>query len=139
MEQEKGNFRSRVFGGFHRQDVIDYIEELAAERNTLAKENSELQERVYDLEERAAEPEAQEESAEDCRAQISDMLTEARELLASVKAEYDALFSDVNINVSHAQGELKNMTARLSGIISTLKTAGERLEAVSGMLEEKEE
>ena len=68
MEQEKGNFKSRVFGGFNRHDVIDYIETLATERNELSRENERLRGQVEALEERleevsqpAPEPEVQPE------------------------------------------------------------------------------
>ncbi len=50
MEQEKGNFRGRLFGGFNRRDVIDYIEVLAGERGELERENQKLRERIWELE-----------------------------------------------------------------------------------------
>ncbi len=138
MEQEKGNFRGRVFG-FNRRDVIDYIEELATERNSLARENRELQERLFELEESASAPIPEDNGGENCRAEISEALEDARELLRAVRAEYDALCADVKINASQAEGELKTVSARLSGIQTTLRTAGERLEAISEKLETKEE
>ena len=32
MSEKAGQFRGATFGGFHRQDVLDYLEKLAAER-----------------------------------------------------------------------------------------------------------
>lgn len=140
MEQEKGNFRGRVFGGFNRQDVIDYIEELATERNALARENQELQERLWELEDRPPEPAPDETgSVRAERDELVRAIDEARTLLRSVKSEYDALCADVKINATQAEGELRTISSRLSGIRTSLGRTGERLEEISSKLETKEE
>ena len=155
MEQEKGNFRGRVFGGFCRQDVIDYIEELAAERNGLRRENQELRDRVWELEEKldasppaedpAADPDGasgaspEPSAAEAERAEIEGALTEARELLRSVRSRYDALCTDVKINAAQAEGELRSVSVRLAGIQDALRSAGDRLEEIGMRLEAKED
>lgn len=145
MEQEKGNFRGRVFGGFDRQDVIDYIEELATERNMLRRENDDLRERLWEYEDGAAAPAEKPEDdgasdkAEDIRRELEGALEDARELLRSVRAEYDALCADVKINATHAEGELRSISTRLTGIQETLRSAGERLEEISERLEDKKE
>ena len=138
VEQEKGNFRGRVFGGFDRQDVIDYIESLATERNALSRENQELRERLWELEERSSAPE-EPDSADERRREIAGALEEARALLRSVKGEYDALCADVKINAAQAEGELKTVSARLSGIQAALGAAGERLEEIGDRLRISEE
>ena len=144
MEQEKGNFRGRVFGGFNRQDVIDYIEELATERNALARENQELQERLWELEDRPPEPAPDETGSVngEVRAERDELvraIDEARTLLRSVKSEYDALCADVKINATQAEGELRTISSHLSGIRTSLGRTGERLEEISSKLETKEE
>lgn len=139
MEQEKGNFRGRVFGGFDRQDVIDYIESLATERNSLSRENQALQERLWELEERASAPAGESDSASGQRQEICAALEEARELLRSVKREYDALCADVKINATQAEGELMTISTRLSGIQAALGSAGEKLEEIGSRLEISEE
>ena len=48
-DRDKG-FRGQFLGGFNRRDVLDYIEELSAERNSLAAENEKLRNRVDALE-----------------------------------------------------------------------------------------
>lgn len=138
VEQEKGNFRGRVFGGFDRQDVIDYIESLATERNALSRENQQLQERLWELEEQAAAP-AEEPAGDSERREIAGALEEARELLRTVKREYDALCADVKINATQAEGELKTISARLSGLQAALGSAGEKLEEIGSRLETSEE
>ena len=36
MSEQTGQFRSAAFGGFHRQDVLDYLEKLTKEKQELA-------------------------------------------------------------------------------------------------------
>ena len=63
MNENTGQFRSAAFGGFHRQDVLDYLERITRENQTqkqaleqaLAEEQAEaqvaaLREKVNDLE-----------------------------------------------------------------------------------------
>ena len=67
MEEEKGNFRGKLFGGFNRNDVINYIESAAAQFNATEKERDDLAEEkerlTEELEELKCELEAQKESA----------------------------------------------------------------------------
>ena len=63
MANEKGNFRSSLFGGFNRRDVADYIEKLSAERNRYKAENSSLNETVEKLQ----------SDIEDLNAQIKEL------------------------------------------------------------------
>ena len=35
MQEKAGQFRSTPFGGFHRQDVLDYIEQLTQEHQEI--------------------------------------------------------------------------------------------------------
>ena len=47
MQEKAGQFRSTPFGGFHRQDVLDYIEQLTQEhqetRQRLERQRDEAQ------------------------------------------------------------------------------------------------
>ena len=43
---EIGSFKSKIFGGFDRKDVVNYIEKLAAERNKYKQQCSELEEEI---------------------------------------------------------------------------------------------
>ena len=107
---EKGNFKGRVFGGFNRHDVIDYIETLAAERNTLARENERLRGKIEALEERLEtpsdrpEPEAPAcaaaEALEEERRELRRAAQEALRALREVKSQYDTVCADIKVNAS---------------------------------------
>jgi len=54
MSDTTEKFRGRLFGGFDRRDVVDYISRLADERNQAIVERDQLFERVAQLEEELA-------------------------------------------------------------------------------------
>lgn len=150
MKGERGNFKSRVFGGFNRHDVIDYIETLAGERNALAQENERLRGKIDALTERleealAPEPEQDEQTSEpepeaDGLSRARDALAQARGVLSDVKREYDAVCTDIKINATQTDRELNQISLRLRGLRDSLAAAGERLEALgAGLHEEAEE
>lgn len=135
VEQEKGNFKSRVFGGFNRHDVIDYIEGLARERNDLLRDNQNLRGKIEALEERLDAAQEQAEPDESDRDIAAKALEETRGILEDVRRQYDGVCGDLNINVTQAAHELGVVNAKLSALQDTLKTAGERLDAVSERLQ----
>lgn len=139
MKGERGNFKGRVFGGFNRHDVIDYIETLAAERNELSRENERLRGQINALEERLEQEPEEPVEQEDSRRELRDALEEAREVLNGVKSEYDAVCTDIKINATQTDHELKLITAKLTGLQASLADAGKRLEAIGAELNTKDE
>lgn len=143
MKGERGNFKSRVFGGFNRHDVIDYIETLAAERNELSRENERLRGQIDALEEgldREPQPVPEEPvEQEDSRRELRVALEEVREVLNGVKSEYDAVCTDIKINATQTDHELKLIAAKLTGLQASLAAAGKRLEAIGAELNTEDE
>ena len=69
MSEQTGQFRSAAFGGFHRQDVLDYLEKLTKEKQELAaqlatseEERLQVQSRLEQLEEEAKAAQAAQEA-----------------------------------------------------------------------------
>ena len=132
MPQETGNFKSRLFGGFDRHDVIEYIEELAAERNALQRENEELRAQLdeamemepavsTDLGEDAAK------SVEQYKKQKSEILAKTKETLCDLWEKYDSVCGDLKVNVTQIQGELTDMGVLLGGLVDSMASVGLRL------------
>lgn len=138
VEQEKGNFKGRVFGGFNRHDVIDYIEKLAGERNDLLRENQKLQGRIEALEERLERAEDK-RAAEEARSVAAKALEDAKGILEDVISGYEGVCGDININVSQAAHELGAVNVKLTTLQETLKSAGERLDEVREKFGDSEE
>lgn len=145
MEKEKGNFKSRVFGGFNRRDVIGYIETLARERNDLARENQSLRGRIEALEERLSELEDRPEEvpvtpklpAQDelVLARARKILDNAHGILGETMRAYRELCGDLNINAAQAEHELRGVSGKLAALRETLNDAGERLSVLDAELD----
>lgn len=94
-------FRSATFGGFHRQDVLDYLEKSAAEHNQQVKDLEQklddARRRAQELEDGAAKLEQENEllaaSAEGLKSRADtaeENLQQRDEQLTALQAEFDA-------------------------------------------------
>lgn len=110
MEQNK-QFRTAGFGGFHRQDVLDYIERTAKEQADRRRELTDQ------LQEARAQIQAREEESSALREQLRAAQLE----LEQVKADRNLLAED---------------TARMSGQLDQLLTDGRSVGQLKEELEE---
>ena len=88
MANENG-FRGKLFGGFNRKDVADYIEKLAAERNRL---KAEADQRRNEALSRAAQNE-----------ELSRLLGEARKVADEARAHAEELAAQVRAGITRAE------------------------------------
>ena len=149
MGGENGNFRSKFFGGFDRRDVIDYIEKLAEERNSLRGENELLQERVSQIEVQLSEKsvenscrisqleaELDAERTKSCEA-MEMAIEGAEEIVREFRQRYEELRSDVEISLAHTRCEITKTSECVDRMYSAFVVAGTRLdeieEAISNM------
>lgn len=145
LEQEKGNFKSRVFGGFNRRDVIGYIEALAKERNDLKRENGALRGKLEALEDRLAEHASAEDA--DCatpdlpdqetlvRARVEEVLKNAHAALDEVRDAYRTFAGDVLQSADETDRELSAMSEKLTALRQALQEGEERLTALDTELD----
>ena len=85
MQEKAGQFRSAAFGGFHRQDVLHYIEQLTREHQAncerLERELTEERTARQQAEERLRQAEAQAAEAEKAQADLENTLAATQEEL----------------------------------------------------------
>lgn len=128
-------FRTAAFGGFHRQDVVDYIEssakEHAAQLNALRTELAEARQRITVLE----GEEARANGLEDLNVALSarvDTLAPLEEETAALRAELDALRPQAeaytSLKESMAEIELESR-ARASLIQKDAESAAAQIRA----------
>lgn len=86
MNETTGQFRSAAFGGFHRQDVLDYIETITRENEARREE---LEQALAREREARAQAEARLETAEDQAAQAASERDRLAEELARTKEALD--------------------------------------------------
>ena len=138
MNQETGNFKSMLFGGFNRRDVIDYIEVLAAERNELQKENEHLLEQLELASETnlnnstddaasVGSDNAIQDELKEYRKKVDQILSDAKRELAEIKNKYDLVSSDLKINVTQATGDLASMGSQLESLLDMMSAASSKL------------
>ena len=96
MQEKAGQFRSTPFGGFHRQDVLDYIEQLTQEhqetRQRLERQRDEAQAALAQAEDALGQ--AQEERLAQTQAELENTaaaLAQVREEKAALEEKLRAL------------------------------------------------
>ena len=141
MTQERGNFRGRLFGGFNRKDVINYIEALAEERNKLAQENAQLKEQMEAIAESQQASEISENDNRDIQEKseyvkvepsvnCGGAAAEIRETVLQMRNSIEAFQRDIRINVINAQSEIADITAKFTEILGAVESVEERLESL---------
>ena len=125
MTGEVNSFRSRFFGGFNRDDVVDYIAKLAQERNELEVAKTKAENDLYalTLEIENIRSEADEERRlmkEDYEHKISVFET-AADAFAEYEDSFKALCADVGAAATGVFTVMQNagdITARLPALLS---------------------
>lgn len=113
MSEKAGQFRGAAFGGFHRQDVLDYLEKMARERQeereaqetekaglmaSLEEERAaraRAENRLALLENRASETTGAQKELEDVVARLKEELAEKEAQLAQAKVEAEELHRQI--------------------------------------------
>ena len=114
MSEKAGQFRSAAFGGFHRQDVLDYLEKMSVERQeeraaqeaekaallaSLEEERAaraRAENRLALLENREAETSDVQKGLEEELARLQEQLTEKDAQLAQAKAQAEELKQQIS-------------------------------------------
>ena len=121
MSEKAGQFRGAAFGGFHRQDVLDYLEKLAVERKEeqeaweaekaaqaalLEQERAaraRAENRLALLENRASETTGSRKELEDAMAELRQKLEEKEAKLSQAQAEAEELRRQIGKLAPEAQ------------------------------------
>ncbi len=121
MSEKAGQFRGATFGGFHRQDVLDYLEKLAGERReerelweaekaglfaSLEEERgarARVENRLALLENRASETTDAQKELEDKMAKLREELAAKETQLAQAQAEAEELRQQIGRLAPEAQ------------------------------------
>lgn len=115
MSEQTGQFRSAAFGGFHRQDVLDYLEQLT-------KEKQDLEARLTAETEGRAQAEAKLD-------QLQEEALAAREAQETMAAELEYLRGEVEARsaaLSQAEEEVHVLRAQ----VETLRPGAESWEHI---------
>ena len=151
---DSGTFRSKLFGGFDRNDVANYIEKLAAERNDYIVECRDLEVKVQDLsdeierlkaeftEQLSSQEKAHEEQIEELTADYENKLAEAEKAVREAEqraeekrtAELDAakaVLDELLGSFGDAESDTRLLLDRIG---ADLAEAGKKLEKMPDVL-----
>ena len=103
MNEQTGQFRSAAFGGFHRQDVLDYLEKLTKEKQELA---------------------SQLEKETEARARAEERLTQAEDAARGSKEAQEAMGGELE----YLRGELEARSAALAKAEDEIKVLRAQVE-----------
>ena len=126
MTGEISYFRKRFLGGFNREDVIDYIEKLAQERNKLQAEKDRAEQKVQSL---TGELETLRVEIEEARkSEFEDRENKIAAVIAALKT-----FSDLETTLSNLNSDIFNISKRAR---EEFKTARQDIAELPGILEQ---
>ncbi len=134
--------KGQLFGGFHRQDVINYIEKTNSEKNQLRKELDqadaklrELEDTVESLKARLSQMEEQGKSYESEREETASQLTQLRQELEVAKTELNEKRREELSEALKAATELKESFFLVKGLVTSRTASLKReLNLASGEL-----
>jgi len=116
MSEKAGQFRSAAFGGFHRQDVLDYLEKMAGEhqeeRAAQEAEKAGLQAMLE--EERAARARA--ENRMDLLENRESMTSDAQKKLEEEIARLKAQLAEKEEQLTRAKAEAQELRQKISSL-----------------------
>ena len=139
MGGENWKFKSEVFGGFNRRDVINYIEKLASERNELQKENERLSERISEMEKELldkssadsatiAQLETELEMERTSAREAREIAAEgAEKIMGEFRSKYDEFREEMKTGLTNAHSELAKSSKYINRFWGMFETAGKRL------------
>ena len=135
MGTEKIGFRTRLFGGFNREDVAASIERISAERNALKKRVQELEDQISALTEEAARARADATQAIQAAAEAavraenaqSEAVRQAAETLSTLNTQYTDASGELAAAVQATQTQLHMIGDQLSALTDKLAVTGSRI------------
>ena len=108
MNENAGRFRSAAFGGFHRQDVLDYIQTLTQEsQNTIKESQDTVKTLTSQLEESQAERKRLEQELQTLKIQHR----QAEEMCRTLEEELTRCKSEV---LSEAENQTQALRSRVA-------------------------
>ena len=127
MNENGGQFRSAAFGGFHRQDVLDYLEKTTRDHQAKTEELT----RALDQEKAART--AAEGERETLRAQLEEAVS-ARDRLTEELAQVKQHLEEATASLSQAEERAAELSQRVGALEPGAKS-WQRLKDTAGDIE----
>lgn len=109
MNENTGQFRSTAFGGFHRQDVLNYLERITRENQARTEE---LTKELEEAQCARAQAEADCKSAQEQAEQDASSRQAMEEELSQTKKALE----ETTVALTEAQAQVEGLTAQVNGL-----------------------
>ena len=123
MNGDVRHFRRKLFGGFDSRDVIQYIEELAAQRNKYKQTGDKLELEIKNLN---AEMKKLQDALDDTDRRINDTLDEASSSIATLKDTYLDIQSEMETSTTTISSEVAKLSSTLIVLSCMIDKTGAR-------------
>ena len=127
MNENGGQFRSAAFGGFHRQDVLDYLEKITREHQDKTEELTHALDQ-----EKTARTSAEEEN-QTLRTQLDEAVS-ARDALDEELTQVKQRLEEATASLTQAEERATELTQRV-GILEPGAQSWQRLKDTAGDIE----
>ena len=125
MSGDIRHFRRRLFGGFDENDVMRYVEELAAQRNKYKMSGDRLDQELKTLDHELRRLQGQLDEADRRIMEIKvKSLGEAGGSITTLKASYQNIRTEVEETAHAISGELSKLNSTLTLLSTTLDKTG---------------
>lgn len=136
MSGELNYFRKRFFGGFNRQDVVDYITKLSQERNELRAMRDTAVRQVKELADEAASLRlALEEAKQEANKNRTEAIEAAIRTFSDLESDFTNLRKDIETAASGVRAELQAASGRIAEVPLVLERAEERVAELRAFLD----
>lgn len=123
MAEERGSFRRRVFGGFDRNDVINYIETIAVQRNEYQARTKELTQEANELRVRLDDLTVQLNNRDTMLADNAKKLDSAKKELDDVWKELREALDELDVIKGQLEQSSKELNAKTTQYEKELSAA----------------
>ena len=132
------SFKTRLFGGFDRRDVISYIEKLAAQRNKYLKTAERLETQMNDLRRMLSDAELEIADANRRLVEVNvAALNDASETLTRLQESYESIRLDMELTTAQVKGELCKVGDTLLLMSTVMNTAGHHFSELRAVVEKE--
>lgn len=118
LDIQQQQFKGKLFGGLHPEDVDTFLQSVAQEMESLARENTDLREQVQKL---SSEAEIVAEREKDLRETLLAAQKITEEMKNNAKKEAELIISEAELKADKIVADAENRIVQLTNEIQELR------------------
>jgi len=118
LDIQQQQFKGKLFGGLHPEEVDTFLQSVAQEMETLSRENTSLREQVQKM---SAETESVAEREKDLRETLLAAQKITEEMKNNARKEAELIISEAELKADKIVADAENRVVRLTNEIQELR------------------